>query len=459
MNIRWWRKRNEGFEWRDYVRTTILVRREQRRQRLKDVQAAAAAQVKDAGKRGLEAGVAGVQNASTASWHHAKAAAVVLVAWTVRAAEVLGSGLVSAASSVGAAAAALGRHVGKPLAPALGQVVEFARQPKVDLALKIVAGAAGIGAAYRTWTFGFDGDALVATVVATIAAALLLLAWLSQLDRAQSPGARENLLNRLRLHEFELPGERHTSPRTVGLAVLGLIAVAAIGTLAARFGAPGIVASLTSSSQPATTGTASKSDPSKLEGRAIAITGDRLRIAGTVILLDGIEAPEPSQSCERKTGTWRCGAAAKDALAGLIRGRRVSCEIVDEDESGKRGRCETRGADIAEALARNGNVFSNGGFLSRYADAESEAQSEKIGLWAGTPERPQDYRDKRWEEAKRTAPEGCPIKGRIRSGSRTYVLPWAASYDSVQLRTSRGERWFCSESEAQAAGWTLGSQS
>jgi endonuclease YncB( thermonuclease family) len=264
------------------------------------------------------------------------------------------------------------------------------------------------------------------------------------------------------LHEFELPGERHTSPRTVGLAVLGLIAVAAIGTLAARYAAPSIVASLTSSSSsspPATTDTASKSDPSKLEGRAIAITGDRLRIAGTVIVLDGIEAPEPSQSCERKTGSWRCGAAAKDALAGLIRARRVSCEIVDEDDSGKRGRCETRGADIAEALARNGNVFSNGGFLSRYADAESEAQSEKIGLWSGTPERPQDYRDKRWEEAKRTAPEGCPIKGRIRSGSRTYVLPWAASYDSVQLRTSRGERWFCSESEAQAAGWTPGSQS
>src|SRR5690606_25796115 len=64
----WWRKRNEGFEWRDYVRTTILVRREQRRKRLKDVQAAAAAHVKDASRRGLDAGVHGARSAGTGTW-------------------------------------------------------------------------------------------------------------------------------------------------------------------------------------------------------------------------------------------------------------------------------------------------------------------------------------------------------------------------------------------------------
>ena len=29
-----WRKRNDGFEWREYVRTTILVRRKHRRERV-----------------------------------------------------------------------------------------------------------------------------------------------------------------------------------------------------------------------------------------------------------------------------------------------------------------------------------------------------------------------------------------------------------------------------------------
>jgi endonuclease YncB( thermonuclease family) len=365
-----------------------------------------------------------------------------------------------AATGLGAAAAAIGRGIGKPVTPLLEPAAEFARQPRVNLTLKIIAGLAALGAAYRAWAFGFDTDALVAAVISVIAGGLVFLAWLSHPGRGRTSEVRESLLDRLRLHEFELAGNSRFTPRTVGLAALALMALAAAGTLATHLGGPDVVADLASpSTQPRSASAVSEPDPSKLEGRAIAVSGDRLRIDGTVVTLEGIEAPEPSQSCERKSGTWRCGAAAKDALANLIRGRRITCEIVDEDETGKRGRCEARGADIARALVRNGNVFSNGGFLSRYASAESKAQSEKIGLWSGTPERPQDYRDKRWEEAKRSAPEGCPIKGRIRSGARTYVLPWNASYDSVQLRTSRGERWFCSESEAQAAGWIPSSQS
>ena len=58
------------------------------------------------------------------------------------------------------------------------------------------------------------------------------------------------------------------------------------------------------------------------------------------------------------------------------------------------------------------------------------------------------------EDAKRDAPQGCPIKGRITSGNRVYVLPGSASYERVKVRETRGERWFCSEDEAQAAGWT-----
>jgi hypothetical protein len=113
--------------------------------------------------------------------------------------------------------------------------------------------------------------------------------------------------------------------------------------------------------------------------------------------------------------------------------------------------------DIAETLVRKGHVFADGGFWGSYSGVESEAETQKVGLWAGEAERPQDYRDKRWEEARKAAPEGCPIKGSIRSGERTYVLPWAPSYESIRLRTSKGERWFCSESEAEAAGWTRGS--
>ena len=73
--------------------------------------------------------------------------------------------------------------------------------------------------------------------------------------------------------------------------------------------------------------------------------------------------------------------------------------------------------------------------------------------------RPSDYRAQKWEEAKREAPDGCPIKGSVRGSRRYYVVPWARGYERVQVSRSRGERWFCSESEAQEAGFKPAEQS
>jgi hypothetical protein len=46
----WWRKKQDGFEWREYVRTTILVRRNERRQKVEDAKQAAIFGVKQAGR-------------------------------------------------------------------------------------------------------------------------------------------------------------------------------------------------------------------------------------------------------------------------------------------------------------------------------------------------------------------------------------------------------------------------
>ncbi len=56
-----WRKRNDGFEWRDYVRTTILVRRKKRRDRVGEVRKAAVENLKAAGQRGAAAGAEGAK--------------------------------------------------------------------------------------------------------------------------------------------------------------------------------------------------------------------------------------------------------------------------------------------------------------------------------------------------------------------------------------------------------------
>ena len=49
----------------------------------------------------------------------------------------------------------------------------------------------------------------------------------------------------------------------------------------------------------------------------------------------------------------------------------------------------------------------------------------------------------------------CRIKGNISAmtGERIYHLPGQKYYPSTRINFIRGERWFCTEAQAQAAGW------
>jgi hypothetical protein len=49
----------------------------------------------------------------------------------------------------------------------------------------------------------------------------------------------------------------------------------------------------------------------------------------------------------------------------------------------------------------------------------------------------------------------CRIKGNIsiNSGERIYHMPGQEYYEDTRIRPEFGERWFCSEADARAAGW------
>ena len=103
---------------------------------------------------------------------------------------------------------------------------------------------------------------------------------------------------------------------------------------------------------------------------------------------------------------------------------------------------------------RQGHAFAASGLFASYSGLEREARTAKAGMWAGgEAERPSEFRAKVWEEAKRRAPDGCPIKGLVTGRERVYVLPWSPDYERGRIQKARGERWFCSEQEALAAGW------
>ena len=192
-----------------------------------------------------------------------------------------------------------------------------------------------------------------------------------------------------------------------------------------------------------------------ITGRGRAVTGDTLRIGSRLVQLAGIEAPEISQVCrDRRKRAWRCGQSARRALRRVLGRKRVVCtEVVKADGGRFRATCRAGKMEVAAEVVRKGYAFAQGTIFKTYAEVEAVARDAKLGVWQGKAQRPADFRAQRWEVASKSAPDGCPIKGRVVRRAKVYVLPWALDYRQVRVRRRRGERWFCSEAEATSAGF------
>jgi len=193
-----------------------------------------------------------------------------------------------------------------------------------------------------------------------------------------------------------------------------------------------------------------------IEGRARAISGDTLSIGGTVVRLSGIDAPEIGQRCKTHKGRrWRCGRGARSALRKITGRKTVTCSVNAATAEGERvGTCRIGDTDLGSEMVARGLVFAHSGVFARYGSKEAEAQAAKIGMWQGTPQRPEAFRAQAWKVASERAPDGCPVKGAVLSSrGKVYLMPWWSKYDRTRVRKRRGGRWFCSEREAQEAGW------
>lgn len=199
------------------------------------------------------------------------------------------------------------------------------------------------------------------------------------------------------------------------------------------------------------------SQPAAITGVASVSDGDTLSVGVVRIRLHGIDAPEAGQQCRRASGrSWQCGTAATVRLAELADGRDVECEARDRDAYGRIvAVCRADGVDVGGTLVDEGLAWAFVRYSEDYADREHYARAAALGIWDGEPEAPWDYRANRWERAAEAAPRpGCPIKGNInRQGERIYHTPWSPWYDRVRIDEAAGQRWFCDEQEALAAGW------
>lgn len=194
---------------------------------------------------------------------------------------------------------------------------------------------------------------------------------------------------------------------------------------------------------------------SEVSGVATVVDGDTLDVAGQRVRLEGIDAPETAQTCRRRAGeTWACGRSAADALAGLVERRRVTCEAKGVDRYDRMlGVCRVDGRELNAEMVRRGLAWAFVKYSASYVTVEAEARASGAGVWQGEAEPPWIFRENRWSTAETLAPDGCAIKGNITANGRIYHTPWSPWYGRVKVDAGRGERWFCSEEEAERAGW------
>lgn len=207
--------------------------------------------------------------------------------------------------------------------------------------------------------------------------------------------------------------------------------------------------------------------PIPIHGMARAIDGDSLTVGTTRVRLFGIDAPEYDQLCTRNGTRWACGVEAATELSKLVTGRSINCTPTGYDQYQRvLARCSAAGTDVNMTMVQAGFALAYRQYSSDYIDAEESAKARKRGVWSGTFETPSEVRAhaRPPQAPKKTGngsarvrtPQprvrfagGCTIKGnRSRRGEWIYHLPGMPYYAQT-----RAEDVFCSEREAQAAGY------
>jgi endonuclease YncB( thermonuclease family) len=204
--------------------------------------------------------------------------------------------------------------------------------------------------------------------------------------------------------------------------------------------------------------------------------GDQVIIGNSRIRLGGIDAPSVDQLCLNNSGErWTCGVAARDELIKHAGGKSWSCHVVQTDRRGRQiARCDVDGEDIQKWMVRSGWALAYVRFSHDYDADEKAARDAKAGMWQGAFIAPWDWRvrNKKTTILGATKPPesahaillasasgsvapspDCTIKGNVnRAGECIYHQPTSRWYARIEMKISKGTRWFCSVEEAEAAG-------
>ena len=185
------------------------------------------------------------------------------------------------------------------------------------------------------------------------------------------------------------------------------------------------------------------------------VDGDTIEIeGGEKVRYIGVDTPE---TVDPRKPIQCFGIEASKKNKELVEGKTVRLEkdITDRDKYSRLLRYVWVG-DLFVNLELVKQGFANSysyppdiKYQKEFLAAETEAREAQRGLWKACPVVATPT-----IKVQEAPKNGCDIKGNIgTSGEKIYHLPGCGSYAKTQIDEKRGERWFCSEKEAQEAGW------
>ena len=160
------------------------------------------------------------------------------------------------------------------------------------------------------------------------------------------------------------------------------------------------------------------------------------------IRLASIDAPELS-SCG--------GEEARRALGSLIINKNLYIKTAVKDEFGRSVALvyNDQGSVGKQMLALGWVIYARGGFGEEELSAMvEEAKRKKLGIYS-----------EKCTQIVNKKNAGCVIKGNqlYGRGEKYYRFPGCGQYNNTLVQLYLGDRWFCTEKEAVAAGYEKGS--
>lgn len=120
-----------------------------------------------------------------------------------------------------------------------------------------------------------------------------------------------------------------------------------------------------------------------IQGPAVVLDGDTIKINHQTVRLFGIDAPEKKQNCKANNQEIACGQLSKEYLEKLVANKIVTCEIKNQDMYKRSiGICSIENnIEVNNQMVKSGNAVAYRQYSKQYINVEEQAKQNHQGIW------------------------------------------------------------------------------